>query len=328
MPDNSPDAIMRIATGFMASKHLFTASEIGLFEKLGGGPLTLGELASACALPAHTVGISVDAMVSLGLIERAGDRYRNSAAAAAFQSGGPGRDQRPMLRVFDRISYGLWAGLEQAVRAGAGQSQFGRFSDEQQASYSAGVEAITQGSANALADAYDLSGHQRVLDVGGGTGSLLIALLRRHPMLLGTLFDLPGACAVARERLARTPEGERVTVVEGDILKDALPGGHDVITVASTVHVLSEAANLDLLRAIRRTAAPGARLLLVDLWLDAGRGGPPRAAMMSGEFLVMSGEGRSYSEAEADAWLQATGWRKLERRPLVADSSVIIAEPA
>jgi SAM-dependent methyltransferase len=323
-----PDAIMRIATGFMASKHLFTASAIGLFEKLAGGPLTLAELAAACGLPARTVGISADAMISLGLLERDGARYRNSAAAAAFLAGALGRDLRPMLRVFDRISYGLWGGLEEAVRAGHGQSQFGRFNDEQQAIYSAGVEAITQGSANALAGAYDLSGHKRVLDVGGGTGSLLIALLRRHPSLQGTLFDLPGACAVARQRLAREPEGARITVVEGSIFTDALPGGHDVITLASTVHVLSEAANLALLRAIRATAAPGARLLLIDLWLDADRGGPPRAAIMSGEFLVMSGEGQSYSEAEADAWLAATGWRKLARRPLVADSSVIIAEPA
>jgi hypothetical protein len=78
MPDITPDPIMRIALGFMAAKHLFTASAIGLFEHLAGGPATLDELAARCGIPRRTLGISADAMASLGLIERDGERYRNS----------------------------------------------------------------------------------------------------------------------------------------------------------------------------------------------------------------------------------------------------------
>ena len=70
MADTTPDPIMRIALGFMAAKHLFTASAIGLFEVLAGGPATLDELATACGASRRTVGISADAMVSLGLLER------------------------------------------------------------------------------------------------------------------------------------------------------------------------------------------------------------------------------------------------------------------
>jgi hypothetical protein len=81
------------------------------------------------------LGISADAMASLGLVEREGDRYRNSAAAAAFLAGAPGPDLRPMLRVFDRISYGLWMNLEAAVRAGEGQRQFGGFTADQRRSF-------------------------------------------------------------------------------------------------------------------------------------------------------------------------------------------------
>jgi hypothetical protein len=69
-----------------------------------------------------------------------------------------------------------------------------------------------------------------------------------------------------------------------------------------------------------------ARLLLVDMWMDATHTQPPVAPLMSGEFLVMSGEGQAYGEDQADAWLGQTGWRKLERRPLAGPASVIIAE--
>ena len=139
-------------------------------------------------------------MTSLGLVERDGDRYRNSDAGGVFgRNAGP--DLRPMLRFFDQISYGLWANLEAAIRAGEGQRQFGGFSAEQQQIFSAGVEAFSAASAGALAANYDFGRHRRVLDVGGGTGSFLIPILRRFPALQGTLFELPGACAVARQRL-------------------------------------------------------------------------------------------------------------------------------
>src|SRR5690242_4894565 len=109
---------MRIALGFMAAKHLFAASEIGVFEKLAGGPLTLDALASATAIPARTLRISVDAMTSLGFLEREDGRYRNSAATAAFLAGAPGPDLRPMLRFWDKLSYPAWLNLESAVRNG------------------------------------------------------------------------------------------------------------------------------------------------------------------------------------------------------------------
>lgn len=328
MADVSPDPIMRLATGFMPAKHLFAASAIGLFEKLAEGPATLDELAARCGVPRRTLGISADAMASLGLIERDGERYRNSAAAAAFLAGAPGIDLRPMLRFFDHISYGLWAGLESAVRGGEGRRQFDSFTAEQQQIFSAGVEAITAGTAVALAANYDFAQHRRVLDVGGGTGSFLIPILRRCPGLQATLFELPGACAVARRRLVQVPEGARVTVVEGDFFKDPLPDGHDVLIVANTVHVLSAAHNLELLRNMRSHVANGARLLLADLWMDPTHTQPAIAPMMSGEYLVMSGEGQAYGEEAADAWLAQTGWRKLERRPLGGAPSVIIAEAA
>jgi hypothetical protein len=96
--------------------------------------------------------------------------------------------------------------LEEAVRSGAGQAQFGFFSKEEQKIFSEGVESFTAQVAAALSTSYDFSNHQRVLDVGGGTGSFLVPVLRRQTTLRGTLFELPGACAVARQRLAKEPE--------------------------------------------------------------------------------------------------------------------------
>jgi hypothetical protein len=310
----------------MAAKQLFAASEIGLFEALADGPAGLEELADKTAVPQRTVGIVAAAMVSLGLIDQEGSRYRNGEAAATFLAGKPGHDVRPVLRFFNSISYPLWERLADAVHIGEDQAQFGKFDREQQQIFSGGVEALTAPVAASLTAAYDFSGHKQLLDVGGGTGSFLLAVLRAYPALRGTLFELPGACAVARQRLSAEPEGKRIDIIEGDMFKTPLPAGHDVLLVANTVHVLSPLRNLDLMRKMRATAQSGARLLLVDLWMNPTHTEPPIAALMSGEFLVMGGEGQAYSEQEADHWLQQTGWRKHERMPLAGASSVIVAE--
>ncbi len=328
MTEITPDPIMRIALGFMAAKHLFVASAIGVFEHLASGPMTLDELAAKSGVPRRTLRISADAMVSLGLLDREDGRYRNNATAAAFLAGALGPDLRPMLRFWDKLSYPAWLDLERAIRNGGGQGGFFRFDEEQQQIFSTGVEAFSAPAAASLAAGYDFGCHRRVLDVAGGTGSFLIAILRNYPALEGTLFELPGTCAVARRRLAREPEGARIRVVEGDLLRDPLPDGHDAVIAANIVHGLSEAHNLDLLKKLRTHVAIGARLLLVDLWMDPTRTQPPAAPLMSGEFLVHAGEGQSYAEVEADAWLAQTGWCKLERRPLAGPASVIVAEAA
>jgi hypothetical protein len=289
----TPEPIMKIATGFMAAKFLFAANEIGLFEALTGGPATLGEIANRIEVPSRTTAIVTAAMVSLGLIEREGDRYRNGAAVGTFLVGKATANLRPMLKYFDAISYPVWQNLSEAVRLDGGQKRFAKFDQAQQQIYSAGVEAFTAPVAAALPVAYDFTPHRRLLDVAGGTGSFLVALLRHCPGLRGTLFELPQVCAVARERLAKEPERARIDIVEGDLFNGYLPDDHDVVLVANAIHMFSVTHNLELMRKSRAAVQAGARLLIVDLWTDPTHSNPAAAALMSGAFLLTSGEGRS-----------------------------------
>jgi len=323
----TPEPIMKIAMGFMAAKYLFAATEIGVFDVLARGPASLGELATSTGIPSRTLGIVAAAMVSLGLLEQDGSRYRNSETAEAFLADIPGRpDLRPVLRYFDEIVYPRWEKFAEAIRTDQGQPQFSKFTTHQQQMFSAAVEVFSAPGAVALAGSYDFGRHHRLLDIAGGTGSFLIAVLQHHNALKGTLFELPGACAVARQRLANEPERSRIDVVEGDVFKDPLPGGHDVVLIANVVHVFSAAHNIELMRKIRAHVMPGARLLLVDLWTDPSHSQPSAAALMSGQFLLTSGEGQVYSEQEADEWLAQTRWKKLERKTLPGPASCIIAE--
>jgi len=77
---------------------------------------------------------------------------------------------------------------------------------------------------------------------------------------------------------------------------------------------------------MRAHVQSGTRLLLADFWTDPSHSQPTAAALISGSFLLTSGEGQTYSEEEADEWLGRTGWQKLERKPLAGPLSLIVAE--
>jgi O-methyltransferase domain/Dimerisation domain len=325
--DVTPDLIFQVANGFMAAKHLFVANEIGLFEALVDAPATLDDLAQRTGTPRRTLRILSDAMVALGFVERQGDLYRNSVVAATFLSGRTTADLRPALRYWNRLNYHRWTKLEEAVRTD--QAVLGKFAftAEEQPLYTEGVEAITAGTARALAMTYDCSRHCRILDLGGGTGSFLTALLHQYRGLEATLYDLPAVAALAHQRFAGSPLAARLRIVEGDFFTDPLPEDHDVILLANVFHNFLPERNRALLRRLGTSAPAAARLLLVDFWTDPTHTQPLTAALMAGAFLLTS-QGDVYSAEEVRDWRQATGWRTVEHKALAGPASLIVAEKA
>jgi SAM-dependent methyltransferase len=319
----SPEKIFEVLMGFMASKHLFVANEIGVFTALADGPATLKQLAEKIGVPARTLRIVADAMVALGFVEREDSAYRNGATADVFLSGRGPMNLAPALRFMNAIGYPLWEGLERAVRTD-GPAR-GELTAEQQKIFSEGVQALTAGPAHALATAYDFGRHRRLLDVAGGTGSFLVAILSANPALEGTLFELPEVAEIAKRSLAASTVADRVSVTAGNAMEHDLPTGHDVVLLANIIHYFSPEQNIKLVGRVRTALEPGARLLLVDWWTDPTHTQPVPAALMAGEFLANVG-GDVYSEDEMRAWLAKAGWRPLERLPLAGPQSAIVAE--
>jgi SAM-dependent methyltransferase len=316
---------MQIASGFMAAKHLFAASELGLFEALADAPAGVDVLAVGTGLSRRAARISADAMVALGLLERDGGLYRNSPVGAAFLAGRGSVDMRPLLRFWDKISYPTWEALAEVLGSGPPHQVFD-LDDTQQAIVSAGIEAALAGPAAALGEVVDFSVSRRLLDVGGGTGSWSIATVTRYPHLRATVYELPVTAEIARARIADAGLAGRISVVAGDAMSDDLPTGYDAVLIANVLHCFSPGDDRTLLRRIRAAVPDGGRLLLTDFWTDATHTQPLHAALMAGEFAVHLRDGDVYSVDEVRSWLPGTGWRFLTHVPLAGPQSLIIAE--
>jgi SAM-dependent methyltransferase len=323
----SPATIMQLASGFMAAKHLFAANELGLFEALADSPANLDALAARTGLTRRAARISADAMVALGLLEFQNGTYRNGDAATRFLAGpGPG-DLRPFLKFWDKISYPAWSGLAEALASGPPREIFD-LDDALQQVASAGIEAILAGPATTLPEAFDFGPHKRLLDIGGGTGSWSIAIAWRHQNIAAAILELPTVTELARSRVAAAGLQHRINVITGDAMAGELPAGYDVFLLANLIHYWSAIQNQDLLQRVRRAAQPGSALLLADFWTNPPHTEPLQAALMAGEFAVHLRDGDVYSVEEVHDWLDRTGWRFADHRPLAGPQTLIVAEAA
>ena len=262
-----PDAILRSLGDLLATKYLLVGSTLGVFDALDGRRWTsLEDLAEKTLVPSRTLRILVDALVVTGWVERQGDEYRNGEVAATYLGGGDGPDLRPVLRLWDRVVYPQWAGIEELLTTGDATFGFEDFSPEQHRDFTLGVATLTGRSAHALATTYDFGPHRAVLDLGGGTGSFLQAILKAHPHLRATLVERPATAEIARRTLAVEPRV--VEVVEADFVEDPIPNGHDAVLLANVIHLFSPQSNSALLARIRASVEPGARLFCREQYAE------------------------------------------------------------
>ena len=170
--------------------------------------------------------------------------------------------------------------------------------------------------------------HTRLLDIGGGTGSWLIAIAQRHQHLTGAVLELTTAVELARSRVAAAGLAQRIAVLTGDAMTGELPAGYDLFLLANLIHYWSAEQNQDLLQRVRRAAQPDATLLLADFWTNPTHTEPLQAALMAGEFAAHIRTGDVYSVEEARGWLDRAGWRFTDHRVLAGPQSLIVAQAA
>jgi len=323
-----------LAAGFVYSQVLVACTQLKLFDVLRDGPLSVEALAAKLALSGAATRRLLDAAASLGLAERrSGGRYGLGLLGAAFA----GNPQALAIVGHQPLFYTDLAdpvALLRQEKRGA-LADYWPYSDgdaptalsaQQVGPYSAFMAATQPMVAQEALDAYDITRHRHLLDIGGGEGVFLAAAAARAPDLQLALFDLPAVAARARQRLEAAGLLGRTEIHGGDFLNDPLPEGADVATLIRIVHDHDDVSALMLLRNVRKALAPGATLLIIE-GMSGIKGAEPLDAYY-GFYTLAMGRGEPRRVEEIEALLREAGFGnfRLARNPLPALASVLVAK--
>ncbi|MEU4194611.1 methyltransferase [Kribbella sp. NPDC026611] len=277
----------RLASGYQVTQAIHVAARLGISDVLADGPRSVAELAAATKTDAQALTRLMHALTVLGLYSVSADRYENTELGAALRSEAP-RSLAGWARFIGRGSHWqAYTGLEDSIRTGTtafpamhGEPvwEYRAKRPEEQAAFDAAMTSASDGLAEAVVTAYDFGRFATVVDIGGGHGRLLNAILTRYPAVNGVLFDQPDVVAGAGTG--------RFEVVGGNFF-ESVPVG-DALVLKSVIHDWADAESIDILRVCRRSLPADGRLLLVEQLLDRSPD-PLRTAFADLNMLIMTG---------------------------------------
>ena len=314
---------------------LTAAAQLGLADLLADGPQPVGALAEATATHAPSLHRFLRALAALGVFTDEGDgRYGLAPLGACLRREAPRSLRATALWAGSARRVASWAELAYSVQTGrpAFERVYGmdvwQYLDahpEAAATFNQHLAAVRPERHAAVVAAYDFSAVRTLVDVGGGFGQLLAAVLGAYPDLRGVLFDLPSAVGHAPETLAAAGVADRCELVGGDMFTAALPRG-DAYVLSNVLHDWGDEQSDALLRNCRRALAGGARLLLVEQVVTPGDT-PVSTLLNDVNMLVNMPGGRQRTEAEFGAMLSRAGFRLTRTIPTASDASILEGAP-
>jgi hypothetical protein len=172
----------------------------------------------------------------------------------------------------------------------------------------------------AMIDAYDFSGIHLLADVGGGNGSLLSTVLKRHPAMRGMLYDLPGVTQRAQANLQAAGLAERCQVIGGSFF-ESVPSGADAYLMRHIIHDWEDEKAVTILKNVHRAMGGGGRLLLIESVITAGNAAS-FAKLLDLTMLTIPG-GKERTEDEFRKLFERGGFRLTRIVPTASEVSVI-----
>lgn len=263
--------------GNQLQQAIYVAAKLGLADLLKDGPRQSQDLARDCGAHPDSLYRLLRALAGFGIFtELEHSCFALTPLASFLQSEGE-ESVRALALWSGEISYQAFAGLEFSVLNGRpafehhyGMEFFEYLNEHPEVGnlFDEMMSMHTQALAPWVAKR-DFSWANNVVDVGGGRGELLLAILQAHPSLHGVLIDQPRAIAYARRSVQAQGLTERCTTVCGNIF-ESLPRGADVYLLKSVIHGFNDTAAMRLLKNCRDAMDTGAKLFLLELVIPPG----------------------------------------------------------
>lgn len=332
------EGLRQLALGFIPAQLVHVAARLGVADALADGPREVPALAAAMDADPDSLARLLRALRVIGIVTEPEPRV-----VALTDLGQPLRADHPaslrsmILLYGDEATWRAWGALTHSVRTG--ETAFDHVHDEPAFDHFARHPALsrtfndamvegTRRIAPAVAEVHEFSRHRVVMDVGGGRGTLLAAILQATPTLRGVLFDTPEGAASAADLLTDAGVAERCRIETGDFF-ERVPDGADCHVLKSVIHDWDDQRSTTILDNCRWALPDDGRLLLVEPVLPE-RVEEPEAAgiVMSDINMLVNTGGRERTEEEFASLLRGAGLELVGVSPPLPGSQLRVLEAA
>jgi hypothetical protein len=328
----TPEPILQLGLAFWGSKTLLSAVELGLFTHLANGPGDAKTVAMELDLHPRSVRDFLDALVSLGILERVGDEYRNSPATDLFLDRNKPSYVGGLLEMANARLYPFWGSLTEALRTGlpqneakVGENFFSALYEdpERLEQFLHAMSGISMGAALAIAEKFPWDKYQTVIDIGAAEGCVPVQVALRHSHLSGGGFDLPAVAPSFEKHTAAFGLADRLRFYPGDFFADPLPSA-DVLIMGHILHDWSLDEKLMLLRKAYNALPGGGALIVYESIIDDDRRTNTFGLLMSLNMLIETKDGFDYTGADCQSWMADVGFQDTYVEQLVGPDSMVV----
>jgi hypothetical protein len=336
-PTQQPPAVtmLQLTMGALVSQAVSVIARLGIADVLAAGPQPVEQIAQRVGAHRSALYRVLRALGDVGVVAELENRqFALTPLSELLRSDVPGslRGWATMVGMpFHRYP---WTDLYETVLTG--ESAFDRVHGtkvfdylaehpEDAAIFDAAMTSISTNESVSIAKAYDFSRFNTIVDVGGGRGGLLAAILSANPHLQGVLFDVATVVAGIDDELTAAEVVGRCEVVSGDFF-DSVPDGADAYLLSAIIHDWDDDQAVQILRTCRAAMTDSACVLLAEIVLPEGPA-PSMGKLADLEMLVMTAGGRQRTEAELRALLGQAGLRLTRTIPSAGMVSLVEAVP-
>lgn len=322
--------LLEMIFGFALSRSIAVAAQFGVADLLKDGPKTADELAQAIGAHPRSLYRMLRALAGVGIFAEGADgRFSLTPLSELLRSDAPESLRAFAAMMADAVNFETWAQLPYSVETGkpAFPHKFGMpwfaWLGQNPAEGKVFHDAMTSLSAGAVAaavSAYDFSGINQLVDVGGGHGLLLASVLSKYPNMKGVLYDEPTVIRGAEDVLAAHGVAERCEAVGGDFFRSA-PAGGDAYILKHIIHDWSDDECLTILGHCHAGMTAGGKVLIVEMVIPE-RNVPAVSKFLDLQMLLFL-TGRERTEAEYRALLDRAGFQLTRVVPTPSPYSVI-----
>ena len=327
----SPRAkVLGITAQVPLARALALVVELGIAERISQAPKTAAELARELGQHPEALYRLLRMLAAEGIFREDDEGRFDHTGSSRVLTTDAEDSVAPLLSLaWQDIVWATYLEMPHTIATGEpafdkahGQAFFDYLSanPEANALFDAAMALISGPEDAAVAQAFDFSRFSKIVDVGGGQGGLLAAILTRHPRLQGVLFDQPQV--LAEPRYLTGPLMDRCELIAGDFFH-SLPAGADAYVLKRIIHDWDDAAAIQLLRNCAAAMSSKGRVLIAEAVMKPGNEPDPSKAQDVGMMLLTRGRERTADEYRR--LLDAAGLRLIEIHPAAMTVSLLEA---